>query len=325
MAVTTIKATRVVSTILGVLARETVLARLVWRDAGGDFRGAAGDTITIRVPAYTEADSRDLRSGATRVASNLTERIVPVTLNTDLYKRVPITDEELTLDIVEFETQIITPVASSLVRGLETEIIGLLESSSYEFDVNFLDYPRPYDAVIRARRHLNDARVPMEGRALVVGSGVEELLLTDEQFVRADYAGDSDAFRSAMIGRVGGFNVFYVPGIPPNEAFAFHRTAFVLSTRAPMVPRGVPQGQGATMSYDGFALRTVTLTDPEQVVDQFNADVWCGTNIVRDYGTLDDDGDLDPGTFVFTPDPDPDLDVDTPLFVRAVHLSIGAS
>lgn len=321
MAVTTIKATRVVSTILGVLERDTVLANLVWRDAAGDFRGAAGDTITIRVPAYTEADSRDLRSGTTRVASNLTERIVPVTLNTDLYKRVPITDEELTLDIIEFEKQIITPVASALVRGVETEIIGLLESSSYEFDVAFDDFTRPYDACVRARRHLNDSRVPMEGRALVVGSGIEELLLTDEQFVRADYSGDTMAFRNAMIGRIAGFNVFYVPGLPPDEAFAFHRTAFILSTRAPMVPRGVPQGQGATMEFNGFSLRTVFLTDPEQVVDNFNADIWTGTNIVRDYGSIVDDGDLEPGTGFFVPDPDPDLDNDTPLFVRAVHLS----
>lgn len=97
-----IKATRVVSTALGLLVRELSLPQTVWRDAAGDFRGAKDDTISIRVHAYAPARKRALRSGAGRTKDTLHERKVDVTLDTDVYKDVGITDEELTLDIANF-------------------------------------------------------------------------------------------------------------------------------------------------------------------------------------------------------------------------------
>jgi hypothetical protein len=315
VAVNVIKAERVVRTMLGVLERDSVLARMMWRNPAGDFRGAKGDAITIKVPAYTNANKRDLRSGTPRTKSNLTERRVIVTLDTDLYKVIPITDEELTLDIESFEEQIVAPVASSLVRGIEDEALALAEGATYQHTVNFDDFSAPFDAIARARRLLNDSRVPMAGRVLVVGSAVEELLLTDPQFVRVDQSGSTEALREAQIGRVAGTPVFTVPGLEPGTAFMFHQTAYALSYRAPFVPRGAPWG--ATMAWEGFALRVVQAIDPDEVVDNFHADVWTGTNVVRDYGTIDGNG-------FFVPSENPDLDNDIPLFVRAVKLTGGS-
>lgn len=315
MAVTVIKAERVAATMLGLLERETVVSRLMWLNPGGDFRGAKNDTISIRVPAYAVSRTRDLRSGAPRLASSLTETKVDVSLTTDVYMRVPITDEELTLDIENFDAQITQPVASAIVRGVEDAALSRLSVSTYQHTVDIDDFARPFDAVVRARRHLNDARVPQEGRVLVVGSEVEEELLTDDLFVRADQSGSTNALRDAEIGRVAGMPVFTAPGLEPGEAYAFHRTAFTLVTRAPMVPRGAPWG--TTMTFGGFSIRVVQAIDPEEVVDNFHADLWLGTGIIRDFGSLDADG-------YFTPDTDPDPDTDTPLFVRAVKLTLGS-
>lgn len=315
MAVSTIKAERVVSTMLGVLERDTVLAQLMWLNPAGDFRGAKNDSITIRVPAYAQANKRDLRSGATRTASTLKERSVVVTLDTDIYQRVPITDEELTLDIDRFDEQVTTPVAGAMVRGIEDEALALVEGANYEYQVSFGSFSRPYDAIVRARRHLNDSRVPVDNRFVIVGSAVEELLLTDDLFVRVDQSGSEDALRSAQIGRIANMPVFTVPGLAPDEAYAFHRTAYILSTRAPMVPRGAPDG--STMSFGGYALRVVFAIDPEEVVDNMNVDVWTGTNVATDYGTIDSEG-------FFTPSLNPDLENDTPIFVRAVQLFMGS-
>lgn len=323
MAVTPIKAERIVRTMLGVLNRDTVLAKLFWLNPAGDFKGAKSDTISIRVPAYTEPNVRDLRSGATRTKSNLTETKVDVTLDTDIYKVVPITDENLTLDIDSFDEQVTTPCAAALVRGIENEAIALAESATYAFNVNMNAFSRPYNAVVRARRMLNDARVPMDGRFLAVGSAVEEEILIDDQFARADHSGSTDALREAVIGRIANMPVISIPGLSPNDAYAFHRTAFVLSTRAPMVPRGAPDG--ATMAWEGFAIRNVFAVDPDEMVDNFHADTWTGTNIVTDYGEVTEDSDGDPETGFFVPDATPNLDSDVPLFVRAVRLSIGSS
>ena len=135
------------------------------------------------------------------------------------------------------------------------------------------------------------------------------------QFVKVDQSGSDMALREAQIGRIAGMPVYTIPGMEPGEAYAFHRSAYVLSTRAPMVPRGAPWG--TTLSWGGFAIRVVQAIDPEEVVDNFNADLWLGTNIVRDYGSIDSDG-------FFTPDATPDMDADTPIFVRAVKLTGGS-
>jgi P22 coat protein - gene protein 5 len=316
MAINVIKAERVVATMLGLLERESVVSRLLWLNPGGDFRGAKNDTISIRVPAYAVSRTRDLRSGDPRVASSLTETKIDVSLTTDVYMRVPITDEELTLDIESFDQQITQPVASAIVRGVEDAALSRLSTTTYQHNVNIDDFARPFDAVVRARRHLNDSRVPQDGRVVVVGSEVEEILLTDDLFVRADQSGSTNALREAEIGRIAGMPVYTAPGLDPQEAYAFHRTAFALLTRAPMVPRGAPWG--TTMAWGGFSLRVVQAIDPEEVVDNFHADLWLGTGIVRDFGSLDADG-------FFAPDPDPNMDTDTPLFVRAVRLTTGGS
>lgn len=315
MAVEVIKATRVVRTMLGVLARDVVLPNLVWRDAGGDFRGAAGDTITIRVPAYFNARKRALRGADTKTASSLIETKVDVTLTDNLYGRIPITSEELTLDIEEFNRQITLPVANGIVRGLEDELIAEMQGATYEHEVTF-DDAAPYSSVVEARRLLNDSFVPFDGRALAIGTALEQAFLESDQFVRADASGSTDALRNAEIGRVAGFPVYVIPGLDPDEGYAFHRTAYVLNQRAPFVSRGTPWG--ATDSFEGFAVRVAQAADPDTLVDNFHADVYVGTNHVSDFGAVGLDGK-------FVADDAPDIDVDTPVFVRAVKLSTAAA
>ena len=122
MASTFIKAQKVVSTTLGLLLREMMLPGVVWRDAAGDFAGAAGDTITIRLPSYTTARTRVLRAGTAITMDDLAENVVTVTLNTDVYKAVPITDEQMTLDIANFGQQVMDPVVRSVALGFEDAI-----------------------------------------------------------------------------------------------------------------------------------------------------------------------------------------------------------
>lgn len=304
-----IKAERVVATALGLLERDSRLAGLVWRDAAGDFRGAKGDTITVRLPAYAAAKKRGLRSGATRTKGQLIERSVDVTLTENLYLPIEITDPDLTLDIESFNRQVTGPVARAILRGIEDEIVAEAQSADYEFHLQ-LDQQKPHETITRARRHLNDAQIPMDGRALVVGSAVEEVILNSENFVRVDHSGSDSALRRAQIGRVADFDVFYVPGLDPEEAYAFHQTAFVLNQRAPMVPNGAPWG--AVDTFESFAIRFVQAIDSDSVVDVFHGDVFVGTNHVKDVGSITNG--------VFEPAEDPEEVGQEEHFVRAVKI-----
>src|SRR5690606_11523362 len=141
-----IKAERVVRTALGLLERQVTLPRLVWRDAAGDFRGAKNDTITIRLPAYSETNSRALRSGANRSKTTLTEVPVNVSLDTNLYNVVDILDEELTLDIENFDRQITLPVISGIARGIENQLVTEMSGATYQH-TQTIDPEAPHAAI----------------------------------------------------------------------------------------------------------------------------------------------------------------------------------
>jgi N4-gp56 family major capsid protein len=287
MAITVLKPQQIVAAGLGLLERESTLPQLIWRDAVGDFAGALNDTISIRLPAYATARTRALRSGTTRTRDSLAESKVDVTLDTDIYKDVRITDEELTLDIATFGAQVLNPILNAHVQKMEDLVAAEMSGATYAKTlVHDISDAKPYaDIAVAARKLLNNARVPTSGRSLVVGADIEAELLQDDKFIRSDYMGQAAAMREGQIGRVAGFEVFPSSAIEPSEAYAFHRTAFVMSQRAPVVPAGAPFG--ATQSYKGFALRVVRVLDSATIEDILATDSWIGLNTVTDDGYFD--------------------------------------
>lgn len=289
MANTFIKPTRIAAAALGLLEREIVLPGLIWRDAGGDFAGAGGDTISIRVPARTQARTRTLR-GARPTSSegngiitmdDLTETKVDVTLDTDVYNAVPVTDEELTLDITDFGMQILAPQVRAVAEGIENAVADEMLGANYGSNVLTLDTTDPYKTAIDAGVLLNKSNVPRTERFLVVGADMEGVFLKSDHLSKVDQAGDDSALRRAVIGRLAGFgDVLATNALPPDVGFAFHRTAYVLGMRAPAVPSGATFGSSQT--YAGLAMRWLRDYDFRNVQDRSLVDVYIGTNIVAD-------------------------------------------
>jgi len=333
-----IKPERIAAQALGLLEREIVLPALMWRNAGGDFAGAAGDTITIRVPARTTARTRVLRGARayntsvtsadgttdTNVAGagiitmdELTETSVDVTLDTDVYNAIPITDEELTLDITDFGRQIAEPQVRAIAEGVENAVVAEMTGAPFHPDHQLYFDPEatattgvgPYDALVDARVLLNKANVPRNERYLVVGSDWEGVILKSDDLHEADKSGSDSALRDADIGRIAGFSrVIVSNALPSDQAIAFHRTAFVLGMRAPAVPAGA--SFGASRSAFGLSMRWIRDYDFRNVQDRSLFDVYIGTNHVADGPEADPDG-AGPGTT-------------GPSVVRAVKLTLGA-
>ena len=291
---TFLKPTVIVNTALGVLRRELVLPNLVWRDAAGDFAGALNDTISIRLPAYAKARTRALRSGSARTRDNIAEQKVDVTLSTDVYKDIKISDEELTLDIKNFGLQVLNPVMAGVAETVEDQLIATITGATYAKSIAFTYSSGNVwkDIILPARELLNKARVPQNGRVLAVGSGIETAMLGTDLFVQAQQAGNTNALEEAVIGRKAGFTIVSVPGLGPNEAYAFHQTAYVMSNRAPVVPAGAPFG--ASQSYDGMAMRVVRVLDSATIQDVLAVDAWTGSNVTADPGYFDLNGKFVP-------------------------------
>jgi hypothetical protein len=314
-----IKAEQVVSQMLGVLERETVLAGLVWKDPIPSFRGAKNDTVSIRLPAFMSARTRVMRSSTALTVDELDETKVDLTLDTHVYKAIGVTDEEMTLDIVNFGQQITAPAMNSVVRKVDDALATEMSGATYEVS-EVLDEDDPYLGILAARIDLNNANVPASGRFLAVGSDVELALLGSERLSRFDSTGDSgnSALRDATIGRIAGFTAVSAPGLDPDIAVAAHRTAFVLSLVAPEVPTGAKWGQKRT--HQGMSLRVLQDYDPTPAAggppkDRLLTDTFMGTATVADRGEIDEDG-----RFVPTEDGTAD-----PIVVRAVKCTLGGS
>jgi len=312
---TFIKAEQVVNQMLGVLERELVLAGLVWRDAVPSFKGAKNDTVSLRVPAYTTARTRVLRGGQPIVVDDLDETKVDVTLNTHVYKAIGVSDEEMTLDIVDFGQQITAPAMSSVVRKVEDTVAAQLSLSTPAVDI-ILDEDDPYLGLVDARIALNNAGVPASQRFLAVGSTVEAAILKSDRLSKFDQSGSDSALREATIGRIAGFTAVSAPGLDPDVAIASHKTAFVLALVAPVVPQGAAWGE--TRSYQGMSLRVLRDYDPtgsSGPVDRLLTDTFMGTGIVRDRGHIDSNGKFQPS----------ENGTDPQLLIRAVKLSLHGS
>lgn len=280
------------------LVRELVLARTVWTDAvaGAEFRGAFGDTVTLRVPARRTARTRVLRAGTPIQNDESVEFGVPITLDTDVYNGAAITDEELTLDIVDFSAQVLMPQIRAVAEGVEDQIATQIVGATYETDhtldadnsIFLTDSARDwYKIANRARRVLTESYVPLAGRYLLVGTAIEEEILNTERLIRNDSIGGpaTSALQEASIGRIAGFTVITSTGIPDTDAYAYHRTAFALAAVAPAVPRGAAfaqQQSGAQAGAGGINVRWLMDYDYTNTTDRSLVDTYTGTAVVTD-------------------------------------------
>jgi hypothetical protein len=282
-----IKPTVVVDTAIKLLQREIVLPQLVWLNGIGDFAGKYQDTITIRVPARTVAHRRTLRGvGAARnlVTEDLTENAIPVTLDHDVYHAVALTDEELTLDINDFAGQVLNRQIRAVAEDLENGLAATIEGADYSTNSMSVSATADgmWDAIVDARRKLNDAYIDRNGRVLVVGSAVEAAFLKDDTFHRYDSTGDSpnSALRDATIGQVAGLNVIVSDALLPGDAYLFHPTAFIMATRPPAAPKGASFTSSASAA--GLALRWLMDYDYASTTDRSLVDTFVGYQSVVD-------------------------------------------
>jgi len=249
----------IVAAALGVLERELVLPQFVTRLAESDFRGNRGDTITLRVPAYLEARNYEFRNDRTNPIEldEIQEVGVRVVLDQMPYSAVALTDENLTLDILNFGEQVLGPQVRACARAMEQAVATVIDETDYALTVSDDD---PFRAVALARAELNKASIPMDNRALLLGADVETAFLTSPLLVRVDTSGSDRALRDAFIGRIAGMDTYVSQFIDPSMAYAIHRSAFAMANIAPIVPDGAPWGTSQT--YGNYALRWIRDYDP---------------------------------------------------------------
>lgn len=262
---------------LGLLTRNIVLPQTVTRVAETDFRGGHGDTVTIRVPVKVAARVQGT-PGAAITYDNITETGVNVTL-AHLYNGVKVTDEDLSLDIVDFGAQILQPQAAGIAEGAEDQLAAAMNGlvADQSFALNGTDADTE-GAILAAREALSSANVPQGDRFFAVSPEIATRVLSVDKFVRVDESGANNALREAVIGRLYGFTFVESNALTAGTAVAYHRSSFAFANFAPTLPSGA--ADGASMAVGGTALRWIRHYDPDILSDRSVLSTFAGAAAV---------------------------------------------
>lgn len=294
------------SSLIAGLRYVSSLPRTVRQDFSTEFVSGRGQTISIKAepvvgPArdYTEANRQ---SRADIEFDDVTQRHVPVKMDTQAYSAVRLPDDFATFQLEMLEREVLAPqakaVASRLPKPLVAEMAKIKtvpaqgagqwgDDKSKEVALSAgtalkiaADGSNVLRVITRLSGVLTKREVPAFGRFLAVSPEVAELISLLPALNAVDSAGDGGVLYDNTLGRIKGFTIVEDPLIPAGTAIAYDRDAFAMVTRPSRVPEGA--AFGAAVAQDGFSLRHIMQYDPRKLEDQSVVDCFYAA------ATLDD-------------------------------------
>lgn len=286
------KAAKVSGTALGLLFRELVLGGLVTTKGIDEFRGASNDTITIPIRARTTADTIALRAtGEDRkiTVKDLIESSISVQLTDRVENAVGVTDEQATLDIVDFSEQVLAAQVRAVSEGVEDKIYALFTGAKYHasngVDWNIHEESSPksgaFGSIVKANVILDKWNVPRTGRVLVIGPSARGEILLDKTLDSTNPAGLGDgALRDGYVGKLDGTPIVVSNKLTDTEGYLFHKSAFIFANGAPAIPKGAYGG--AHKNANGFSMRWIMDYDADYAIDRSILTTYTGGKSVED-------------------------------------------
>lgn len=262
------------------LSRALVLPNTVLRTTSTDYSGSGG-TVTVRVRAPRLARQQVTR-GADIIFDDIEEFSVDVSVG-HYYNASLLSDEDMTLDIVNFGGQVVEPQVNAVAQRAENELGAVLNAVPLMASVSTED---ARGAVLDARQQLTEWNVPAGRRWLAVGPGFASALMDDPRIGTVDQSGTPSALRDAVIGKLYGFTVVETNALPSGTAVGYHESAAVFSSLAPVSPRG--ETASSTSTVGGVSLRHVVPFVPTKLSHASVVSTFAGA------APITEDGD-DPG------------------------------
>lgn len=289
MAVIRAKQEKIVPFFLELMQQQQLLSMLITRIGGDQFKGALGDTITLRTNERLTAKARAY-TWRTRSAPIVLDDIsgyedgIPIKLDTHLYSATGLTDEHMTLDEIDFAREVLQPQAAAVGEELNARCLAAFRAANWKrsFDVDAgVD---PHRVAVEANRLLDSDKVaPSGGRFFLIGSDVAAEWLVSDRLSKYDWNGEvgTPAVRSATIGQLSGVPVIRNNELDPGEAYLLHRGSLVVANLAPAVPQGAVAGRTG-VNAAGFAARWIQDYDAAYLTDRSIVSTFSGISEIRD-------------------------------------------
>ncbi|QOP65136.1 major head protein [Arthrobacter phage Phives] len=289
MANTFYTAEQVAKVAVAMATQDSYLGALVNRNFENDLLGGGGKgrTVNVRVPSALIARSRGIDDVTTNIVlDSLTETTVPVTLGEHIYNAVGLSEGDLSLNLEDFSKQVLSVQVDAVVDSVEEEVATALRGVTLDTGVKW-DEANPVKTFTEIRKILRKRGVPQTGLNVVVGTNVYGALLDAKAITDASESGSTAALRDGNVGQIRGFQIVESTRVDDDEIIAFHRDAFTLAVRAPIVPAGASFGQ--SVSSGGYSLRYLRDYDVTKTMDRSMVSTFAGVaemplyKVVRDY------------------------------------------
>jgi hypothetical protein len=146
------------------------------------------------------------RFNGSLIEQNLHESSIPVKLDIIGDITVPITSKEMTLEISDFNTQVLEPIGNGLAIGIDQYVAGKIfqaipSGNSVTADASPTNLKNISDLAVK----LDLAKTPKAGRTLVMSPVHKQKYALTDNLSKVSYAGESTTLREALLGRVYGF------------------------------------------------------------------------------------------------------------------------
>jgi len=185
------------------LLNNLVFAGLVHRDYSKEFR-KVGSSVRIRKPATLVAGEFD--GDLTGEFQNIAESYVDVPMDTVIVVPVEVSALDMTLDIVNFNTQVVEPAMQAIAQKVDVKLAQLYKDIPYYEDC---ETTTAISDILNARKVQNDNKVPFnQSRYAVMSPLTTASLLALDAFRDLDKTGTTKALREASLGRLFGYEFF---------------------------------------------------------------------------------------------------------------------
>ncbi|GIW83473.1 MAG: hypothetical protein KatS3mg105_5280 [Gemmatales bacterium] len=258
----------------------TVLPRLVSTDA--DYTGAFTVGQTLNIPFLGAVVANQKTAGNPVTVQSPNSGQVTVTLNQHWEVTTVIEDIVQAMENQSIMNRFIENAVQALAEQLETSIFAAMDSGATIAVGNYTN-DLSYATVLAARQAMNQNRVPLLRRNLVI-SPKDETALKSDAALQAYFSYGQSQVTQGSIGRLEGFDVYVSQAIPTANAgqdvnnFAWHPSGVLLVMRQlPAVPPDFGARQEVVRDPEtGLAMRATMAYLPNQLAVQVTLDMLWG-------------------------------------------------
>ena len=278
---------------LATLYESLVMVPLVHTDHSREFTAQkVGNTVNVRKPAVFEA--KDFNRATGIEIQSATEGQIPVVLDRIADVSFEVTSEELTLDIEDFDEQLLTPAMEAIAQKIDRASLSLRDDVTQEAGLPAqagFEWNKP-EALIEVGRVLDINKLPETLRHAVIGPTTKAQWLNSDIIKHADKSGSTEALRRGSLGRdVFGFDVYQTQNVgqpkapgaqaagdPTTEVgVGFHPTAFAFVS----APLEIAPGSNAEVAtYKGISIRIASDYDINKKVSVISLDTLYGVKTI---------------------------------------------